>query len=360
MVAYLIVIVSIIRLIGYMSVHPRIAVLSQTLTSASDNIFHFSLVFCFICGLLAWLACWSFGPDKDLFCTLQYALLTQLKMVMGEFPFDDPWKETVLERMWYVCYAVLVFFLAVNIFLAIIVEAFVLVKKRLAEEVLVERNIVVDFVCLVRYWLLGQSMNWPSRLSVARHLQTTRHFQGAVNSGELRKSKFLKSHFKSRLEAQQYLDFYYSVLGENILSKQGREYVKLQHQQKETRKCLVVLFNVSQVQMDPSAQRIQKAWHRYRKRKMGMPCDGRRSAAEAVASWTSEHSLMATRSQNLTTESQQLPSLRESRLIPENSSENVTKATSLHSLPSLLQTAIVNQKSAGPFSSIGDEIMADV
>merc|ERR1711988_645832 len=110
--------------------------------------------------------------------------MTQLKMVMGEFPFDDPWKETALERAWYFCYAVLIFFLAVNIFLAIIVEAFVLVKRRLADEVLVERSILVDCIGIMRYWLLGPSFHWPARLEVARHLHTTRHFRDAVTSKE--------------------------------------------------------------------------------------------------------------------------------------------------------------------------------
>jgi hypothetical protein len=262
MIAYVIIIVSILRLIVYMSVHPRIALLSHTVVAASDNIFHFSLVFTFLCALLAWLACWSFGPDKDLFSTLQYALFTQLKMIMGEFPFDDPWKETFLERMWYVCYAVLIFFLAVNIFLAIIVEAFVLVKRRLAEEVVVERSMLVDFIGLARYRLLGPSLNWPCRLAVARHLHTNRHFKDLVTSKELKYSKFL--NFKSTLEAQQYMDFYYGLLGEDILAKQGRDFLKMKQQQRETHKCLTVLFSVPEEQMDDSARTIQEAWRRSR------------------------------------------------------------------------------------------------
>lgn len=238
--------------------------LSHTVVAALDNIFHFSLVFIFICTLLAWLACWSFGPDKDLFCTLAYAMTTQLKMVMGEFPFDDPWKEPLLERAWYVCYAILIFFLAVNIFLAIIVEAFVWVKRRLADEVLVERSILVDFIGLMRYRLLGPSLNWPERLAVARHLHTTRHFSDAVTSKELKQSKFL--NFKNRSEAQQYMDFYLGLLGEDILAKQGRDFLRLKHRQKETHRCLVVLFGVSEDQMDKSARTIQSAWKAYSRR----------------------------------------------------------------------------------------------
>jgi hypothetical protein len=349
LIAYFIIIVSILRLIGYMSVHPRIAVLSQTLASASDNIFHFMLVFCLISGLLAWLACWSFGPDKDLFSTLQYALSTQLKMVMGEFPFDDPWKETVLERLWYVCYAILIFFLAVNIFLSIIVEAFMEAKKRLAEEVLVERNLPVDFLCLIRYWLLGQSMDWPSRLAVARHLKTTRHFRGAVNSKELRSSKFL--NFKSRLEAQQYLDFYYSILGETILSKQGREYVTMKHQQKETHRCLVVLFNVSQVQMENSAWKIQQCWHRHRKRKQELVRNAKESARSATR--RSRISEVGTRS---TSSDSGIAGVGKER---SSESLNVNKAISVRSLPSLLSRVIEQQKSNGSFSSIGDEFLQE-
>jgi len=261
MMAYILIIVSIIRLIVYMSVHPRIALLSHTVVTASDNIFHFSVVFTFISFLLAWLACWSFGPDKDVFSTLPYAMLTELKMVMGEFPFGDPWSETFLEKVWYVCYAVLIFFLAVNIFLAIIVEAFVLVKRRLADEVLVERSILVDFVGLVRYRLLGPSLNWPSRLEVAQHLHTNRHMKGWMTSKELKYSKYL--NFRSSREAQQYMDFYYGLLGEDVLAKPGRDFLKLKQEQKDTHRCLVVLFNFSEEQMERSARRVQEAWQDY-------------------------------------------------------------------------------------------------
>lgn len=244
--------------------------LSHTVVAALDNIFHFSMVFVFICTMLAWLACWSFGPDKALFSTLGYAFMTQLQMVMGEFPFDDPWKETVLERAWYVCYAVLIFFLAVNIFLAIIVEAFVLVKRRLADEEGVERSILVDCIGLLRYRLLGRALNLPQRLEVARHLHVTRHFLDVVTSKELKQSKFL--NFKNRIEAQHYMDFYYGLLGEDILCKQGREFLKLKHRQKETHRCLVVLFNVPEELMDKSAKTIQKAWQDYVQRKQESKC----------------------------------------------------------------------------------------
>jgi hypothetical protein len=207
--------------------------------------------------------------------------MTELKMVMGEFPFDDPWKETFLERVWYVCYAVLIFFLAVNIFLAIIVEAFVLVKRRLADEVLVERSMLVDFIGLMRYRLLGRSLNWPARLAVARHLHTTRHFRDAVTSKELKQSKFLE--FKTRLEAQNYLDFYYGLLGEDILAKTGRDFLRLKQRQRETHKCLIVLFSVPEEQMDKSAKVIQAAWQEFRrcKQEKSNPNSASRSKLQA-------------------------------------------------------------------------------
>merc|ERR1719460_3625336 len=99
-IAYVLIILSILRLISYMSVHPRIAVLSHTITTAGNHIYHFLIIFSFVFFALAFLACWSFGPDKDLFSTLPNAAFTMMKMIMGEFPFEEPWKETKFQKGW--------------------------------------------------------------------------------------------------------------------------------------------------------------------------------------------------------------------------------------------------------------------
>ena len=46
--SYVMVIGGILRLVGYMSVHPRIDVISRTLINAADDVFHFLVVFSFM------------------------------------------------------------------------------------------------------------------------------------------------------------------------------------------------------------------------------------------------------------------------------------------------------------------------
>lgn len=260
-IAYFLIILSIWRLITYMSVHPRIAVLSHTVLAAGNHIYHFLIIFSFVFFALTFLACWSFGPDKDLFSTLPNAAFTQVQMILGEFPFEEPWKETTFQKGWYLLYMALIFFLAVNIFLAIIVEAFYEVQKRhSSKDKLVERSIHVDVISLVRFHLMKQAhSNWPSRMDLARHLQNYLHFQSPVSSAELKKSKFLS--FQSRAEAQVFMDFYYGLLGENILAQRGRDWLQMKMQQRDTQRCLLQLFNTPAQQLESSTVKIQ-AWKR--------------------------------------------------------------------------------------------------
>merc|ERR1712072_1238982 len=99
-------------------------------------------------------------------------------MLVGEFPFQEAVKEGHLQRIWYLFYTFVVFFLAVNIFLAIIVEAFLEVKRRITEECVTENSILTDAIGLIRRAIWSYALRWPSTIRLARHLHTTRHFVG--------------------------------------------------------------------------------------------------------------------------------------------------------------------------------------
>merc|ERR1719247_461614 len=79
-VAYVLILMCFVRIIIYLSVHPRIAVLSNTVAAASDNMMHFFIVFFFLFAVLAWLGCWSFGPDNYLFSSIGGSVNSSFRM----------------------------------------------------------------------------------------------------------------------------------------------------------------------------------------------------------------------------------------------------------------------------------------
>jgi hypothetical protein len=136
----------------YLNGHPRVAILSKTLKEGFDDIFHYFLLMGLMYGVIAFLGHFQLGPSVPGFGTFKDTLVRQFEMVVGEFPWENIEgldTTTSLMFMSYVLlYAFFVFFILLNFFLAIIVEAFTRVKKQQDENV-VERNCVEDICCVV-------------------------------------------------------------------------------------------------------------------------------------------------------------------------------------------------------------------
>jgi hypothetical protein len=144
--------VSTVRMLGFVSimmqftqlnllmrVHPRIAVLARTLVEGFDDTFHFLLLFGIIFGILAFVAWWTFGATIGSFNTVGVAAQRQFEMVIGEYPWDTieglPFLTAVMYTIYLLTYSILAFFILVNFFLAIVVDAFLNVKKGIINQV---------------------------------------------------------------------------------------------------------------------------------------------------------------------------------------------------------------------------------
>jgi len=197
LVAYCLISSAFLRIIFYMSAHPRISVISGTIWYAADNMFHFFIVFCFLFSVLGWLACWSFGPEKAEFSTVGHAIWLAFQMLVGEFPFEDPWKETPIQKIWYISYTFIVFFLSINVLLAIIVEAYAEVKRRVVEVVVTEKSLPADIISLFKIAIARRINKWPRHQELVLHLHATRHFKMPLSTVELQGSSLLS--FKDQL-----------------------------------------------------------------------------------------------------------------------------------------------------------------
>ena len=132
--AYILILVSFFRVVAYLRVHPRIAVLYKTVEVAVDDLVHFFAVFGLLYMVLAFIAMWMFGADNPKYGSLGQAVLTQYEMLLG----DMPWPESeqvqnfMLFMTYLVLYGLIVVFILLNFLLAIIVDSYATVKEQVS------------------------------------------------------------------------------------------------------------------------------------------------------------------------------------------------------------------------------------
>jgi hypothetical protein len=89
LIAFIAILIQFTQLNLLMRVHPRIAVLANTIITGCDDTMHFLILFFIIFGILAFVGWWTFGASVDGFPTLGAAAQRQFEMVVGEFPFEN-------------------------------------------------------------------------------------------------------------------------------------------------------------------------------------------------------------------------------------------------------------------------------
>eukprot|EP00438_Fugacium_kawagutii_P003084 Skav236767 [mRNA] locus=scaffold2707:73407:74836:+ [translate_table: standard] len=164
--AYVLVFMCLLRLIQYMEVHPRVDLIARTVKTASGDMFHFCLIFLLIYLAMAWLAHWSFGPDKIMFSSFRTSVNTCFQMLIGEYPFEDEWTESTRR-------------------------------------------------------FLAFQHGWPSTCAVMKHLEAHRLDRGPVSVKELLLSQQVSFSPEAALS---FLKFYHWYLGSIILDAKGRAY----------------------------------------------------------------------------------------------------------------------------------------
>eukprot|EP00746_Dinoflagellata_sp_MGD_P132913 gnl/MRDRNA2_/MRDRNA2_66594_c0_seq2.p1 gnl/MRDRNA2_/MRDRNA2_66594_c0~~gnl/MRDRNA2_/MRDRNA2_66594_c0_seq2.p1 ORF type:complete len:282 (+),score=43.36 gnl/MRDRNA2_/MRDRNA2_66594_c0_seq2:70-846(+) len=213
---------------------------------------------------LAWLGHWAFGPEKVSFATLRLALWTCFQMLIGEYPFEDEWKEGTLQKVWYVSFTFLVYIVSLNVLLAIIVESFLKVKKHIEEACVTELNLIIDLGGLIMRAFLGYLHGWPTSFQVMLHLEVTKVMAEPVTAQELHNSQFVD--FAGRREAQLFLEFYFRLVGRPILAPQGKEYLRQMTIKNEVHSYLGAVFGFDAANnhaikaIEKATAKIQCAW----------------------------------------------------------------------------------------------------
>ena len=120
-----------LRLFKSFHAQPRLAVVTKTLSGASQDLLHFSIVLVSVYVCLAVAAVLLFGEDVEEFATLDRAAMTCFRALLGEYDWDEMASVgRVLAGIWLWFFVVIVDLLLLNMVLAILMDAYQEVKSK--------------------------------------------------------------------------------------------------------------------------------------------------------------------------------------------------------------------------------------
>merc|ERR1740129_246999 len=203
--AYVVLYIQFLQLILYMSAHPKLGVLTETIRKALVHLLHFFFLFGAIFASLAFVAFWMLGEQLRPFQSFGNSMETQARMMFGEFIYADGahhLSDSFTAMYWvYACsFMLIVFFLLLNFFLAIIVDAFIKVKGMQENEStpMVLHDLFYDLLIVARLNLRWRMRRWPPRgeflelLRKAIKEQTEMHWAKQLKSEEVEEGETTK------------------------------------------------------------------------------------------------------------------------------------------------------------------------
>jgi len=159
----------------YFSAHPKMAMLTDTISKALTNIIHFLVLFMVIFTMMSFMAHWQLGEYILDFATYGDTVSAQGRMIFGEFIYANGARElhgVMMFMYWMYAFTFLLVMwgLLLNFFLAIVVDAFADIKEESNSSEVVGNffNDIFDvFVSLMQSYRYG----WPPRVALEHFLQ---------------------------------------------------------------------------------------------------------------------------------------------------------------------------------------------
>jgi len=152
----------------FLSLHPRLAVLIDTLVESADDCFHFLIYFCGIFTIMGVFAHWQFGRELVNYSTFGDTMWSQFLMFVGEIGAAAEVKgEPIFQA--YMCLFIFVTLIALmNFLLAIIMNAYTVVTDHLEDDK-TEQNVVKDIIDMIFNSLMSWKHNWPATYVLWNH-----------------------------------------------------------------------------------------------------------------------------------------------------------------------------------------------
>lgn len=164
--AYVILYAQFLQLIFYFNAHPKIALLTSTVWDAMGNLIHFFILFALFYGALGFMGFWMLGDSLDGFESFGSSLIVELQMLCGEFikhDHTDSLNGTQLFMYWFWAgtFQLVMVFLLLNFFLAIVVDSFVAVKEENAKHT-TAHSFFYDLLAIPYSRIMAYFNKWPT------------------------------------------------------------------------------------------------------------------------------------------------------------------------------------------------------
>ncbi|XP_056903628.1 polycystic kidney disease 2-like 1 protein [Takifugu flavidus] len=124
-----------IKVFKYISINKTMTQLSSTLGRCAKDILGFAIMFFIVFFAYAQLGYLLFGTEVESFSTFAKCIFTQFRIILGDFDYDAIDRANrVLGPIYFVTYVFFVFFVLLNMFLAIINDTYTEVKEELSSQ----------------------------------------------------------------------------------------------------------------------------------------------------------------------------------------------------------------------------------
>merc|ERR1719326_971294 len=156
------------RLNFILALHPRLAILVDTLRGASDDLLHFAIYLVFLLMVLMILGMWSFGMDHPEYGTTSKSFYKLFRMFTGDSMFWDSADPPELRYYVYLMvFVIIIFFTLLNFLLAIIVNAYTVVQAKVASDYKAEMSVAADLLdlCTLRWTLWRRGWPHPAKMA---------------------------------------------------------------------------------------------------------------------------------------------------------------------------------------------------
>eukprot|EP00386_Alphamonas_edax_P015765 GDKI01048156.1.p1 GENE.GDKI01048156.1~~GDKI01048156.1.p1 ORF type:complete len:641 (-),score=128.77 GDKI01048156.1:266-2188(-) len=160
--AYFLIYLLFFRLIGYFCAHPRISHLVAAFQHALDDLGHYAVNFLLVFVFLSFLGYFMLGPTYPEYQTMTYSFYRHMRSMLTmdvDYVFPVP---SAFFLLHHATYYVMIVYVLMNLFLAIIVGSFSSVKNS-NKGARVDMNLFVDVVMLIKCGVCNVIYGWPRR-----------------------------------------------------------------------------------------------------------------------------------------------------------------------------------------------------
>lgn len=172
-IGFVMVFVSFLQIIYYMSVHPQLGVIPNTLSLIVSQLVNWICIFVAVCLILVVLGHWAFGEQLEEFSSLSKALVLAGNIALGNFDFMGlapglhETEDVALLIVWESAILALVFLVLLNFLLAIVVDGYSVVKG--SSESCAANGFLTDLLSFVKVQCTYKRRGWPSRALILEH-----------------------------------------------------------------------------------------------------------------------------------------------------------------------------------------------